>query len=36
MKFIHLSDLHFHRHQADNDAANAVLQYVKTHYPDAS
>jgi len=35
MKFIHLSDLHFHRHPGDNEAALAVLNYVQEHYPDS-
>jgi len=33
MRFIHLSDLHFHRHEEDNLQALANLQYIKTHYP---
>lgn len=33
MKFIHLSDLHFHRHEEDNIEAMATLNYVKVHYP---
>lgn len=33
MKFIHLSDLHFHRSNADNKEALAVLNYVKEKYP---
>lgn len=35
MKFIHLSDLHFHRHPEDNEAALAVLDFVREHYPDS-
>jgi 3',5'-cyclic AMP phosphodiesterase CpdA len=35
MKFIHLSDFHFHRHPHDNEGANAVLTYVKDHYPES-
>ena len=35
MKFIHLSDLHFHRHSINNQKANAVLNYVKDHYPES-
>jgi 3',5'-cyclic AMP phosphodiesterase CpdA len=34
MKFIHLSDLHFHQHRSDNKEALAVLKYVENHYPD--
>lgn len=33
MKFIHLSDLHFHRANSDNTAAIKVLKYIKQHYP---
>jgi 3',5'-cyclic AMP phosphodiesterase CpdA len=33
MKFIHISDLHFHRDPNDNTAATATLQYIKEHYP---
>lgn len=33
MKFIHLSDLHFHRAKADNKEATALLDYIKQHYP---
>jgi len=35
MKFIHLSDLHFHRHPADNQEATDMLAYVQEHYPGA-
>ena len=35
MKFIHLSDFHFHRHPRKNEDANAVLSYVKDHYPES-
>jgi 3',5'-cyclic AMP phosphodiesterase CpdA len=33
MKFIHLSDLHYHRHQKDNKGANEALQFIKAQYP---
>jgi 3',5'-cyclic AMP phosphodiesterase CpdA len=33
MKFIHISDLHFHMHEDDNSQAVATLQYIKEHYP---
>lgn len=33
MRFIHISDLHFHRYDADNTEALATLQYIKDHYP---
>jgi len=34
MKFIHLSDLHFHRHESDNTQALATLNYIKDHYDE--
>ena len=34
MKFIHLSDLHFHRANSDNIEAEKVLDYVNRKYPD--
>lgn len=34
MQFIHLSDLHFHRSQADNKDANSVLTAVGARYPN--
>lgn len=34
MKFIHLSDLHFHRREADNEEAVRTLKFVREHYPD--
>jgi 3',5'-cyclic AMP phosphodiesterase CpdA len=33
MKFIHLSDLHFHRRKKDNQEANSVLQFIKGQHP---
>src|SRR4030042_6486603 len=33
MKFIHISDLHFHRDPDLNTEALATLQYIKDHYP---
>ena len=33
MKFLHLSDLHFHSSQRDNKEANALLTFVKKEYP---
>jgi 3',5'-cyclic AMP phosphodiesterase CpdA len=33
MKFIHVSDLHFHSSQKDNLKANALLKFIKEHYP---
>ncbi|MEW6657441.1 MAG: metallophosphoesterase [Thermodesulfobacteriota bacterium] len=33
MKFIHLSDLHFHMHEEDNIQATATLEYIQGHYP---
>lgn len=33
MKFIHLSDLHFHRSKSDNLSAVAVLDHVKQNFP---
>ncbi len=34
MKFIHLSDLHFHRRKKDNSEATKTLGYIKKQYPD--
>ena len=34
MKFIHLSDLHIHTHDADNKDARSMLSFVSTKYPD--
>jgi 3',5'-cyclic AMP phosphodiesterase CpdA len=34
MRFIHVSDLHFHRNQADNREANSMLSTVRERYPD--
>ena len=34
MKFIHISDLHFHRHVSDNEAATSMLQFINQNYPD--
>ena len=34
MKFLHLSDLHFHRSNSDNKEALAVLAFVKKTYPE--
>lgn len=34
MKFIHVSDLHFHRHQQHNQEANNLLKTIKGRYPD--
>ena len=34
MKFIHISDLHFHMNAADNTAANKLLSNIGEHYPD--
>lgn len=33
MRFLHLSDLHFHRHESDNLDATDMLRYVKQTYP---
>jgi 3',5'-cyclic AMP phosphodiesterase CpdA len=33
MKFIHLSDLHFHSSQKDNKDANALFKFIKEKYP---
>jgi 3',5'-cyclic AMP phosphodiesterase CpdA len=32
MKFIHISDLHFHRHDDDNAEIIETLEYIKNHY----
>jgi 3',5'-cyclic AMP phosphodiesterase CpdA len=34
VKFLHLSDLHFHRNASDNKAATAALNFVEKTYPD--
>jgi len=34
MKFIHLSDLHFHRSKKDNKACTKTLEYIKKQYPE--
>ena len=34
MKFIHISDLHYHRDQENNAAANRLLTTIKARYPD--
>ena len=34
MKFLHLSDLHIHMHQADNKDTNTLLALVKDRYPE--
>ncbi len=34
MKFIHISDLHFHRHEGDNEDVTIMLQYIKQQYPN--
>lgn len=36
MRFIHLSDLHFHRNKKDNQKAEATLKYIKDNYTDHS
>lgn len=33
MRFIHISDLHFHRDKADNRKANDLLKIIKEQYP---
>jgi 3',5'-cyclic AMP phosphodiesterase CpdA len=33
MKFLHLSDLHFHRNKKDNKKAIKVLEFIKANYP---
>jgi 3',5'-cyclic AMP phosphodiesterase CpdA len=33
MKFIHISDLHFHRNKKDNKEAEKVLKAIKANYP---
>jgi len=32
MRFLHLSDLHFHRGRASNKGADSALKYVPEHY----
>lgn len=34
MRFIHISDLHYHRDQNDNQKANKALEVIKNRYPD--
>lgn len=34
MKFLHISDLHFHRHQKDNKDAIKTLKTIKQRYPN--
>ncbi len=34
MKFIHISDLHFHRNNKDNKKVNDMLKQIKTKYPN--
>ncbi len=34
MRFIHISDLHFHRDQEKNQAANLLLKTIKDRYPE--
>lgn len=34
MKFLHLSDLHFHTHEANNAEAIASLAFIQNAYPD--
>lgn len=34
MKFIHISDLHFHRRKADNKKALATLDFIKQNHPN--
>lgn len=34
MKFIHLSDLHIHTHEADNKEITATLNFIVKTYPD--
>jgi len=34
MKLIHLSDLHFHQNNKDNQEAVTMLAYIKEHYPN--
>jgi len=34
MKFIHISDLHFHRNANDNVAAASLLNFIYQNYPD--
>ncbi len=34
MKFIHLSDLHFHRNKSDNKQATKMCQYIAKNYPE--
>lgn len=33
MKFLHVSDLHYHRNQGDNKKANALLKTIVARYP---
>jgi len=34
MNLIHISDLHIHRHSADNEAVAVRLAWIKERYPD--
>ena len=34
MKFIHISDLHYHRNNKDNKAANKMMKKLKENYAD--
>ena len=34
MRFIHVSDLHYHRNAADNRDADSLLKYINSHYKD--
>lgn len=34
MKFIHISDLHFHRDLNDNKEAMATMDFIQQHYPE--
>lgn len=34
MKFLHLSDLHFHRDENDNQEIHHNLNYIRKHYPN--
>lgn len=33
MKFIHVSDLHFHQSKSDNKAATKMLKFIQSNYP---
>lgn len=34
MKFLHISDLHLHRSQDDNQPVKEMFEYIKANYPD--